>query len=301
MRTAEKSENRTQTKTIISEITKMLLFFAAGFLLARTVAAEKFSPFSLSLCAASPGAYIIPAALGAALGTVTMSGSVSAATYLIAAVLAAASRLIADKIMGKTTAVSASAIGFCSLLAARTAVMIYTGFEAVPYVLYAFEAIFAAAVAYFFFLAFEAAKSELTLSLYSQKQTTAVLISVSVLLCALSSVTVFGVSVARTVAAAVIICAARYGGESNGAISGTAFGIAMSVTNPDYLFLCGGYGFGGLMAGAFSRLGSAFAAGAFAVSNGIFALLCEDTDTALITLYEVMFSCVLFLMLPKGV
>ena len=70
----------------------------------------------------------------------------------------------------------------------------------------------------------------------------------------------------------LVLCCARAGGISGGAVAGVAAGAIQGLATAGLSYLSGAYGLGGLMAGVFAPMGAVAAAVAFIISHGVASL-----------------------------
>lgn len=106
------------------------------------------------------------------------------------------------------------------------------------------------------------------------------------------------ISVGRIVAAIAVLLFARVGREAGGAVAGTVLGVAMMLSGGDPT-VAASFSLGGLLAGWLSRYGRLASAGAFFAVNVIASVGGSDAVALLISLYEALTACVLFLSVPR--
>ncbi|MBQ8533823.1 MAG: SpoIIE family protein phosphatase [Clostridia bacterium] len=285
--------------TVFGQLALLCLCFAAGIIFSQT-ALFSFAPIGIAFISSVPVFAVLPACLGSMVGSILGIGEISVAKYLLSAALAAVCRF-GFSFFKKQDSYISPLCSFVVIVVSSFLTQLYSGFAATLLVLSLFEGLFCAALTYFFYSAISSLSISSNSACLDFRQITAVVVTVSVWVACLSSFTLFDISIARIIAVTLILSASQGGHEQAGAISGISFGAALALANPDTLFLCGGYAMGGLFAGTFSRMNTLLSAVAFAVSNGLFALLSGDKNIAVITCYEVLFASVLFLVLPIGV
>lgn len=115
------------------------------------------------------------------------------------------------------------------------------------------------------------------------------------------SVAVEGISVGRILAVLVTLLCARYGGVAGGSVCGIATGAIFSIASRNQGFICGGYAFGGLMAGLFSTVGKFACVIAFMISDAVMCLAFSDRVALAEVLIESFTASVIFMILPKEV
>lgn len=73
-----------------------------------------------------------------------------------------------------------------------------------------------------------------------------------ILILAFGSIAWQNISLGRIIAMLVILLCSRYGSVTGGAISGISTGAIFSIASRENGYICGGFAFGGLMAGFFT-------------------------------------------------
>ena len=133
------------------------------------------------------------------------------------------------------------------------------------------------------------------------RHTSAVLLSVAVLLMALSGIEIFGsVSIGRIMAViAVMICALR-SGVTTGCLVGTAFGIAMDISIGGAPFYTMAYSFSGLLAGLLNRRGRLVFCIAFLASTALVVFSTWSAGPRINSLIEAFCASVIFVLLPSS-
>ncbi len=285
--------------SIAGQLALLCLCFGAGMIFSKT-ALFSFAPVGIAFISAVPLFAVLPAALGSMVGSILAVGEISVAKYILCAVIAAAARFGCSFLKKEGTSF-APMISFVSVTVSAFITQLYLGIVPTLIVLSLFEGLFCAALTYFFSTAFNAISLTAKATCLDFRQITSVAVTSAVFVACLGFITVFDISLARIIAVTLILSAAQGGQEQAGAVSGISFGASLALAMPDTLFLCGGYAMGGLLAGVFSRVNPFLSAVAFALSNGMFALLSGDKNIAIITCYEVLFASVLFIILPLGV
>ena len=122
-----------------------------------------------------------------------------------------------------------------------------------------------------------------------------------VLLLSLGSVEIEGISLGRILAVLAVLLCARYGGVAGGSVSGAAAGAVFSLAREGQGYLCGGFAFGGLVAGVFAPLGKFACALSFLLSHALMSLAFGQERVLPSVLIESFIGSVTFLLLPKEV
>ena len=128
-----------------------------------------------------------------------------------------------------------------------------------------------------------------------------VMISVSILLMALSGISVFRIlSVGRLLAVLMLMISVFRGNSSAGCAIGTSFGIAMDLSAGGVPFYTMAYAFTGLISGLFGRHGRLAFLLSFVLSNAVAAACVWSVGPRIAELTEVFCASVIFMILPSG-
>ena len=126
------------------------------------------------------------------------------------------------------------------------------------------------------------------------------MITIGLMLLALSNISIGAFVPIRVAAVLMVLICARYTHEAGGAIVGVCTGIALSVSgDASGSLILAGYSFGGLLGGVFSQLGRIGTAAAFVTANGIIAIIEAENEAALPVVIEAASATLLFLLLPR--
>ncbi len=293
---------RLKTEFLIAE--KQLVLgqaadFFFGFCFANARLAGDISPFAAAWCAAVKRENILAAFAGSCLGFLLRFDSVFTVRQLAALTAASAINYLIARSGAAKKSVFLPPVnsGVCTLMTGAT-VLAAQGFNADGLVLYICEGILSFGAAAFFCQAKSVKAPILRKEPLSQKQITALTVSVCVLLMSLEGLEVAGISLARILAVFAVLCAAKFLGAAGGCVCGGSMGFAMSLGSR-LPFLGGAYTFGGLLAGLLAPLGRLAQASAFAICNGVIVLMNTGQENLMPPLYEAALATVAFVMLPK--
>lgn len=106
------------------------------------------------------------------------------------------------------------------------------------------------------------------------------------------------ISLGRILAVAAVLSAAWQGGISTGAIVGVSVGLSMDLASQGTPLYTMAYGLSGLAAGLWRGRGRPGAAIVYTLANACAVLWTWDRGLNLSILYEVLFACLLFLVIP---
>lgn len=305
MRTSERRAQATLPKTlsVSGSVAAFGLIMAVGILLGSKELLGGMMPLGAAFAAAVPSAFAPAAAAGTLLGAVAGASADTMSKYAAAALIASVTKPIMKRIIRPRadTALTSCCAVFSMLAGGVLNLILSQGASGLSLFMLFCECLLTGSFAFFFSSAEYPLKNKLKIGCLSGAELTAVTVSFAAVLASVSGLELYGVSPARMLSVAVILAAARWGGEAAGVIAGTAAGMAMTLGGGrEYIYLAGAYAFGGLTAGIMSRFGRAGTAAAFIVSNGLFSLMSAGGDPAMITIYEVFAATVIFMILPKS-
>lgn len=268
------------------------LFSIAGF-------NKDFSPFGVAFAASVPKNYMLTAAVGSVLGYFVTLDSVTALRYT-AAVLALTVilsalkpfRQIRENVLTPVVAV------FICVFVTGLAIAFSEKISAVSFLLCFAESVVGGAASFVFFKSRTALSLRGGLSMLTSKETTAIVISITLLLLSLNDFAVVGVYPVHIIAQLFVLICAFYGKEAGGSIVGICTGLTMSLGGSD-VFLLAFYSLGGLLAGAFSTLGRLASYFAFVLSGVAVTVIDYSAVDVKSTLIETAVSGVLFVFLTR--
>ena len=278
-----------------------IIRFAAGFILSAARILNTGSPFGIAAVAASgAGLNGLSCLVGSALGYIVTGGIRWGIRYIAAVVLTftvefafSESRIFDKRIFAPITAAVVT-LG-TGILASFALSRGGTPEAAILFL----ETVLAFGCCYFFREALS--HEEATTETAEMRHISSVVISIAVLLMALSGVEIFGeVSIGRVLAILAVMTATLRCGMMMGCTVGTAFGIAMDLVQGGVPFYTMAYAFAGLLSGVFNRHGRLLFLISFIMANAV-AVLCTWTQGPYISaLLEVFTASVIFMLLPSG-
>ncbi|CDZ25072.1 protein serine/threonine phosphatase [[Clostridium] cellulosi] len=292
---------RSEEKNTAQTIFRALFYFAAGILSSRAQMLNNCAPFGIAaIAAAEPGSSLF-VLVGAIIGYILPNGAEYPLRYIAAAV---AVFLFKWVLAGFESLNSHPAIppALATLASAITGIAVVAAGGGMPYDILIFitETLICGCAAFFFAKSFKYLSQPSALWGLTQHELISVTISLCVFLLSLERIQFSGVSVGRAAAIFVILCAARYGRETGGAVMGITAGMVMSLSGGPMSGITTSYGFGGLIAGIFAQLGRFWCAAAFILADAIALITLSPSLTEVITMaYEVAAASLIFLILPE--
>lgn len=281
-------------------IVEFMLNAFVGLLSSCAVVFSSLSPFGLCALAVTESKNILPALCGVVLGYV-LSGQATMRYIAAAALIIGVKWLVEPYIEKPKRMLFACLTAFGATLVTGLAVYLSDGFTVFNVVMVLSESLLALGAAFFFARTKYFLAGNLTLKNAGGADICSIIVSLAVLLIALSRVTIQSVSVGRVIAVLAILICARYGKEAVGSIVGISTGTALCMLGSEYGYLIGAYGLGGLLAGVFSPFGRLGCSVAFILANAAASVIFGNAEVILPGLYEVMAGTILFMVLPESI
>ncbi|MCH5202550.1 MAG: SpoIIE family protein phosphatase [Oscillospiraceae bacterium] len=278
-----------------------IIYFICGTVISGGAVFGELSPFGAAFIAAVPYRYLLTSVMGSIFGYIVLSPTGSF-RYIAIAVAIGAIRFIADDIKSiSRSTIFPSMVAFLPVFATGIALLFSDTSRINSFTLCTIEAVISASGAFFLDKAICLCSSRRNLTSFNQQELSCIVMSGCIMLMALGGLSIGRFSFGRALAVAAILLCAKYGGVTGGAIGGISTGIVFSLSSLSYSFLCGGFGFGGLMAGLFSVTGKIGTAAAFLMSAVIMSFTSGNKEIVIATFIEALFGAGLFMMIPKSV
>lgn len=277
------------------------IYLLCGILVSRGTLLGTLAPFGASYAAAVPKKYLFSSLVGTAFGYILLKPTDSFRYIAVIVAIGALRWLMGDIEKVSRSRLFAPLIAFLPTLATGIALLFASTSTLSSFADCFIEAVLSGAAAYFISVTVELAEEKRGISAYTRQETACLVMTGCVLILAFGSLTFENISLGRIIAVTAVLLCARYGGVNGGAVCGIATGAVFSIASRAQGFVCGGFAFGGLMAGMFAPVGKLGCAIAFLISNGIMSLAFgEDTQLAAV-LIESLVGSVVFMILPKEV
>lgn len=275
------------------------IYLLCGILVSRGTLLGTLAPFGASYAAAVPKKYLFSSLVGTAFGYILLKPTDSFRYIAVIVAIGALRWLVGDIEKVSRSRLFAPLIAFLPTLATGIALLFASTSTLSSFADCFIEAVLSGAAAYFISVTVELAEEKRGISAYTRQETACLVMTGCVLILAFGSLTFENISLGRIIAVTAVLLCARYGGVNGGAVCGIATGAVFSIASRAQGFVCGGFAFGGLMAGMFAPVGKLGCAIAFLISNGIMSLAFgEDTQLAAV-LIESLVGSVVFMILPK--
>lgn len=286
--------------SVTYEVVIHIVCFLGGLLLSKGAVLSDLSPFGSSFIAAIPFSYMPSGLFGTIVGYL-LRNPVESFRYIAVAISIAALRWVLNEFRQVSgSRYFPSVVSFIPMFLTGVALTFSGESELTLLSTCLMEATLASVAAYFISRTMAVLLGKKSIYNLSNQEIACVAMSGCIFLLAFSSLMIGYMSVGRTLAVIVVLIAARYGGVSGGCIAGVATGVVFSLQSPDYMFLCAGFAFSGLMGGLFAPLRKFSVAGAVLVCNMTMAFSANTKEVILSVLLENIIAITIFMFLPKS-
>lgn len=277
------------------------IYLLCGILVSRGTLLGTLAPFGASYAAAVPKKYLFSSLVGTAFGYILLKPTDSFRYIAVIVAIGALRWLMGDIEKVSKSRLFAPLAAFLPTLATGVALLFASTSTLSSFADCFIEAVLSGAAAYFISVSVQLADEKRGISAYTRQETACLVMTGCVLILAFGSITFENISLGRIIAITAVLLCARYGGVNGGAVCGIATGAVFSIASRAQGFVCGGFAFGGLMAGMFAPVGKLGCAIAFLISNGIMSLAFGENTQLAAVLIESLVGSVVFMILPKEV
>lgn len=277
------------------------IYLLCGLLVSRGTLLGTLAPFGASYAAAVPKKYLFSSLVGTAFGYILLKPTDSFRYIAVIVAIGALRWLMGDIEKVSKSRLFAPLAAFLPTLATGIALLFASTSTLSSFADCFIEAVLSGAAAYFISVSVQLADEKRGISAYTRQETASLVMTGCVLILAFGSLTFENISLGRIIAITAVLLCARYGGVNGGAVCGIATGAVFSIASRAQGFVCGGFAFGGLMAGMFAPVGKLGCAIAFLISNGIMSLAFGQNTQLAAVLIESLIGSVVFMILPKEV
>ena len=277
------------------------IYLLCGLLVSRGTLLGTLAPFGASYAAAVPKKYLFSSLVGTAFGYILLKPTDSFRYIAVIVAIGALRWLMGDIEKVSKSRLFAPLAAFLPTLATGIALLFASTSTLSSFADCFIEAVLSGAAAYFISVSVQLADEKRGISAYTRQETASLVMTGCVLILAFGSLTFENISLGRIIAITAVLLCARYGGVNGGAVCGIATGAVFSIASRVQGFVCGGFAFGGLIAGMFAPVGKLGCAIAFLISNGIMSLTFGQNTQLAAVLIESLIGSVVFMVLPKEV
>ncbi len=283
-------------KTLLYQI----IYFLCGTAISNGAVFGQLSPFGPAFAAAVPYRYLMSSILGTVFGYIILDPE-SCFRYIAIIVAIGGIRFVAKDIKNiSKSMIYPPMVAFLPVFATGIALLFSDSSRINSFALCTIEAVISASAAFFLDRSICLCSSRRNLSSFNQQELSCLVMSGCILLLALNGLSLGNYSLGRALAVVIILLCAKYGGVAGGSIGGISTGVVFSLSSVSYSFLCGGFGFGGLMAGLFSVTSKAGTAMAFLMSDIIMSFSTGNPDIIFPLAVEGLFGAGIFMLIPKS-
>ena len=277
------------------------IYLLCGLLVSRGTLLGTLAPFGASYAAAVPKKYLFSSLVGTAFGYILLKPTDSFRYIAVIVAIGALRWLMGDIEKVSKSRLFAPLAAFLPTLATGIALLFASTSTLSSFADCFIEAVLSGAAAYFISVSVQLADEKRGISAYTRQETASLVMTGCVLILAFGSITFENISLGRIIAITAVLLCARYCGVNGGAVCGIATVAVFSIASRVQGFVCGGFAFGGLMAGMFAPVGKLGCAIAFLISNGIMSLAFGQNTQLAAVLIESLIGSVVFMVLPKEV
>ena len=277
------------------------VYLGLGFLVSRGAVMGNLAPFGASFAAAVPKNRLFSACVGTALGYVVLKPESSFRYVSVVLAIGALRWLFSELDFIRKSRLFAPLIAFGTVFATGAALHFGSTGDLSSMADCVIEATLAGAAAYFMALTVRLSRQRRSITAFTGQETAGVVLTGCVLMLSLGSVAIEDISLGRVLAILAVLLCARYGGVGGGAVSGAATGAVFSLSNTGQGYICGGFAFGGLIAGMFAPLGKFACALTFLLSHSLMSLAFGSENVLPSVLIEGFIGAMVFLLLPAEV
>ena len=276
-------------------------YLACGVLVSRGAVLGTLAPFGASYAAAVPKSRLLPSLIGTALGYVILSPADSFRYVAVIVAIGCVRWLVGDLKAISHSRLFPPLAAFIPIFATGVALLFGSTSTMSEFAACIVEGTLAAVAAYFISVSVRLAGDKRSLGAFTGQETACLVMTGCVFMLALGGLAIERVSLGRILAVVAVLLCARFGGVQGGAVSGIATGAVFSLANFEQGFICGGYAFGGLMAGLFSGVNKVACAMAFLVGNSLMSLAFGTGELPAAVFIESMIGSVAFIFIPRDV
>ncbi len=286
---------------LVRNVLTGIVHFVLGVLVCRGEIFGTLAPFGGSYVAAVESSQLFWATLGTSIGYIILKPD-DAFRYVAVTISIALIRWVLQDIkIVRNSIVYTPLIAFGPIFASGIVMMFVSTSTLTDFSMVTVEAVIAAAVAFFMYRSLFLINTGRRLSTLSQSEIASVVMSGCVFMLSLGNVEFEKISLGRILAVIIILLCARYGSITGGTIAGVSTGSVFGMSQSGLAFICGGYGFGGLIGGLFAPSGKLGVAISFVICNTIMSFSSQDSSMLLPLFAESVIASAAFMVLPKDI
>jgi stage II sporulation protein E len=286
---------------LLRKVVTRVVHFILGILVCRGEIFGTLAPFGGSYVSAVGDKQLFWATLGTSIGYIILKPDDSFRYVAVTVSIALVRWMLKDIKSVSNSIIYTPIVAFAPIFASGIVMMFVSTSTLTDFSMVTVEAVVAGAVAFFMSRSLFLINTGRRISTFSQSEIASVVMSGCVLMLSLGSVEYENVSLGRILAVIIILICGRYGSITGGAIAGIATGSVFGMSDMGLAFICGGYGFGGLIGGLFAPTGKFGVAISFVICNTIMSLSASDSTLMLPLFVEALIGSVVFMVLPNEI
>lgn len=286
---------------LVRNVLTKLVHFALGVIVCRGEIFGTLAPFGGSYVAAAESSQLFWATLGTSIGYIILKPKDSFRYVAVTVSIALIRWVLQDIKIVRSSIVYTPLIAFGPVFASGIVMMFVSTSTLTDFSMVTVEAVIAGAVAFFMNRSLFLVNSGRRISTLSQSEIASIVMSGCVFMLSLGNVEFEKISLGRIFAVIIIMLCARYGSITGGAIAGVSTGSVFGMSQSGLAFICGGYGFGGLIGGLFAPSGKLGVAISFVICNTIMSFSSQDSSLMLPLFAESVIASAAFIVLPKEI
>lgn len=293
-----KKSNETIQTVEFTPVAKSILTFIGSFLLMNPFVAGEFSPFAVSLAAASGAVNSFWAGAGTIIGAFFFFDGTDCVKYCAAILLCILIRNLYEKYLPESSHIFALLLNsFFSVFLTGAAILLATGFDAESLLSVSYEAVLCCAGAYLFRNSVSLIWGKKEVSLFSTSEILTVLLSVGIVMMPFYKYKLLNISPVTIIFAFLILVFAKIRNSHGGALCGICLGSVAGLSS-EIGFVSIGYALGGLLGGEFSRRGKIWCAAGYLLPLTVCAFA-DGTLNSFMAIFEGIIACAVFVAIPE--
>ena len=281
-------------------VVKSLLTFILSFLLTNPFVSGEFSPFAVSLAAASNVANSFWAGAGGIIGAFFFFDGTDCVKYCAATLLCILIRNLYERYLPEAYhGIALLLNSFFSLFLTGSAIILATGFDIEAILSVTYESLLCCAGAYIFFRSAKIVWGRKEVSFFTTSEILTIFLAVGIILMPFYKYKLFHLSPVTVVFAFLVLLCARLRNSNGGALCGICLG-SVAGLSVEIGLVSIGYALGGLIGGEFSRKGKLFCAAGYLLPLTVCAFA-DGNLTSYMAIFEGIIACSVFIAIPESV
>ena len=282
----------------LTPLVRSLLTFIGAFLLMNPFVSGEFSPFAVSLAAASSVVNSFCAGAGTIIGSFFFFNGTDCVKYCSAILLCILIRNLYERYLDSNFHKYALPINsFASLFLTGVAIISATGFDIEAFISITYESSLCCAGAYLFNKSSSLLWGKKEPSGFSTSETLTILLTAGIVLMPFYKYKILNISPVTVLFAFLVLVFAKLRNSGGGALCGICLGFAAGLSS-EIGFVSIGYALGGLLSGELSRKGKLWCAAGYIIPLSICAFA-DGTLNSFMAIFEGTLACAAFIAIPE--